>query len=283
MFERLKKDNQKKLDVFSKELAYIKNPLIKDVTEIAICYIHPLFFKEEASSSGKYHPAYAHGEGGLVRHTKAATYFAYQLSTIRLDLSDFEKDIAIASVIVHDSCKRGVHFEHENTQHEHPLLVKNLVPEGTFFDEELEIWNLMCEANCSHMGQWVTSNYSTITLPKPNSPLQMFVHECDYLASRKHIDLLIWDDNDSKIVEEEKRKIMEDEKAIEPMTEAQLSYIRKLVKEYSGTCEKLAIECKYSVDDNYSYLNKKTCSGFIAKMKKLINENQQKIATKPIF
>ena len=37
------------------------------------------FFEVAAASTGKYHPKYAQGEGGLVRHTKAAVKIAYEL------------------------------------------------------------------------------------------------------------------------------------------------------------------------------------------------------------
>lgn len=37
----------------------------------------------------------------------------------------------------------------------------------------------------SHMGQWNRAFNSNVTLPKPKSDIQQFVHLCDYLASRK--------------------------------------------------------------------------------------------------
>ena len=35
------------------------------------------------------------------------------------------------------------------------------------------------------MGYWNTSDYSDVTLPRPETKEQNFVHMCDYLASRK--------------------------------------------------------------------------------------------------
>ena len=43
---------------------------------------------------------------------------------------------------------------------------------------------LIAELVESHMGEW---NYSV--LPKPKTDLQKFVHECDYLASRKFLEV----------------------------------------------------------------------------------------------
>ena len=37
------------------------------------------FFEVPASSTGKYHPEFALGDGGLIRHTKVAVRIAYEL------------------------------------------------------------------------------------------------------------------------------------------------------------------------------------------------------------
>ena len=39
------------------------------------------------------------------------------------------------------------------------------------------------------MGPWNTSNYSDVILPKPLMRHQRFIHMCDYLASRKFLDV----------------------------------------------------------------------------------------------
>ena len=62
----------------------------------------------------------------------------------------------------------------------------------TFTDKEIEF---MCHVISSHMGPWNTNNYSNIVLPKPESKFQRFVHMCDYLASRKVIDVKFDSDN----------------------------------------------------------------------------------------
>lgn len=285
MFKKLKETHATKLKEFEKELALIANAKVRNVVEIAICYIHPLFFQVEASSSGKYHPAYALGNRGLLRHTRAAIYFANVLKTINpMSLSDYEFDICMAALIVHDSCKRGVHFDRPNTAHEHPLLVTSLIPDSTFFDEDAVIWNNICEAVSTHMGQWTTSEHSTVVLPKPQSSLQKFVSECDYLASRRSIDLLdIWGADDLAIIEENKIALAESEKNKEPkLTEAQEKYIRSLISEYTDTCVKLKMEVpkKYQYS-KFDFLTKSSAGGFIAGLKKDIEKNKATIASNP--
>ena len=278
MFEKLREENKSKLEEFSKELDFICNPQIRAVTEIAICYIHPLFFKEAASSTGKHHPAYGLGDRGLLRHTRAAVNIAESLKTINsYGLSPYDFDIAIAALILHDSCKRGVHFEHEYTQHEHPLLVSQLVPSGTFYNDDLMIYQEVCEVISTHMGQWTTTERSTITLPKPKTPLQIFVHECDYLASRKFLEVEnIWTEEDEKIISESKQ-VLSAKKPEEKMSEAQERYIKSLVQDYQDSCNVLVITPTVSGND-FSFLTKKTASGFIGKMKKMLAKNKELLA-----
>ena len=53
-------------------------------------------------------------------------------------------------------------------------------------DEEVEFISSLI---ASHMGPWNTNPYSDIILPKPKNKYQKFVHMCDYLASRRYLDV----------------------------------------------------------------------------------------------
>ena len=66
----------------------------------------------------------------------------------------------------------------------------------SFTDKEIEF---ICHVISSHMGPWNTNNYSNVVLPKPESKFQRFVHMCDYLASRKFLDVKF--DNNNNIEE----------------------------------------------------------------------------------
>ena len=68
-----------KIKAFEQELNYIKDENIRKSLEIMINYIPDYFFHIAASSTGKYHPQYALGDGGLIRHTKAAVRMAIEL------------------------------------------------------------------------------------------------------------------------------------------------------------------------------------------------------------
>ena len=178
---------EEKVRIFDKELNFIVNNDVRDYVIKVLDKVNDKFFTEPASSTGKYHPTYALGEGGLVRHTKAAVIIANDL--LHLENSPFtpdEGDLIISALILHDTCKSGIEWESKYTKHEHPLLavelIKSCFEEGSIFPIEME------RLISSHMGQWTTCNWSDIELPKPLDAMQNFVHICDYLASRKYLE-----------------------------------------------------------------------------------------------
>lgn len=178
-----------KSELFLFELNLIKNIEIKNFVSYMLDKETPdYFFSVAASSTGKYHPNYALGEGGLVRHTKAATRIAYEL--FRTDLYPYnqdQQDLILASLILHDSRKHGNNGS-KWTVIEHPLLAANAVRSsaGTLNQEWKEIIAKNIE---THMGKW-TQDYKTgrEVLQKPQTGMQKFVHQCDYLASRKCLE-----------------------------------------------------------------------------------------------
>jgi hypothetical protein len=180
-----------RLEIFKTELEYVKNPKIREFTEKAINNLPEYFFTVPASSTGKYHPSYALGDGGLVRHTKAAVRIAIEL--FRMDCfkySEDEKDMMISSLILHDGCKSGLE-KSKYTVTEHPLIVAKFVKENKEINSCIDNDTLETIAQCieSHMGQW-TFDYKTKknVLPRPKTKMQNFVHWCDYLASRKCLE-----------------------------------------------------------------------------------------------
>ena len=54
----------------------------------------------------------------------------------------------------------------------------------------------IAELIACHMGKWNTNKYSQTELPKPITKLQKFVHMCDYLASRKFLNIKFNDENE---------------------------------------------------------------------------------------
>lgn len=181
-----------KLDVFNKELSYISNPKYLDSVMKIIELLPDYFFEIAASSTGKFHPSFSLGTGGLVRHTKVAVKIAHDLlldEAIGYSFTSDEKDLMIIALLIHDGVKRGKE-KGMYTAFEHPLLISELLKENqavlSFAETEFKLLIGMVE---SHMGPWNTNQYSNIVLPKPSNKYERFVHMCDYLSSRKYLDV----------------------------------------------------------------------------------------------
>lgn len=178
-----------KLSVFKAELNYIKNPAIKKFTKECLLAIPEYFWTVGASSTGKYHPKFSCGEGGLVNHVKAATRILVDLLSLEMmPYSDLEKDIAISAIILHDCAKHGLEGS-EYTVADHPLVVADLIRYTKslrdLIDEKILDQILLCVI--THMGEFC-KDYKTKkeVLPKPVTKLQKIVHIADYLSSRKY-------------------------------------------------------------------------------------------------
>ncbi len=188
-------------EYFVKELDCIKNERIKKSLIYMINKLPDYFFMIPAASTGKYHPEYAQGEGGLLRHTKAAFRIGYELlsdKAIGDKYTDDEKDLMLMGLLLHDGLKLGKE-ESKYTKFDHPILMANYIEENK---DNLELTdserNLVCDVIKTHMGPWTTDYQGNEVLEKPKTKYQNFVHMCDFLASRKCI-LLPFDEDDNII------------------------------------------------------------------------------------
>ncbi len=196
---------QDKIKVFEKEYLYIKNDDLVSDAKYLVGHLPEYFFKVDASSTGKYHPKYAAGDGGLSRHVKSACKFAYELLSnpiIGKPYSERDKDLIIIALLIHDGLKYGK-VKEQYTRFDHPILISEFVEENkdklNMSDEDRD---KVRKAVASHMGPWNTSSYSDVVLPVPKKPMEKFVHMCDYLASRRFI--LLEFDKDDNIIDESK-------------------------------------------------------------------------------
>lgn len=195
-----------KSELFKNELKTIISDDIRDFAKVVLDDAPDYFFKVAASSTGKYHPAYALGDGGLVRHTKAVVRIYNYIMSLEQYQNQFDQrtiDLGRFACLVHDIQKSGTEEYYEEkskdgkkvfTVFNHPLLAADYICnyKGMYLeDEELDSIADMVK---SHMGQWNTSDREDIVLPKPQSHIQKIVHLADYLASRKDIDISFKDD-----------------------------------------------------------------------------------------
>ena len=181
-----------KSTIFNNELELIKNDRLRRSCEVLLNELPDYFYEIPASSTGKYHPKFALGEGGLVRHTKVAVRIAYEIiktQSIGNVFTDDEKDLILISLMLHDGLKEGFPKE-KYTKFDHPILAANFVKDKANLTElTSEEVKLISTNISSHMGEWNKSDYSNITLPLPKNKYQKMVHMCDLLASRKFINV----------------------------------------------------------------------------------------------
>ena len=188
-----------KKECFKKELSYIKNERIKESCGVMLDLLPDYFYQIPASSTGKYHPEFTLGEGGLVRHVKVAVLIARDLldnPAIGGKYTNDEKDLMLMTIILHDGLKSGL-THNRYTQVDHPTLIKNYILDNqdklSLTKEELVFIGKAIE---SHMGPWNTDYNGNVVLPAPKTKYENFVHMCDYLASRKYLNVKFDNNND---------------------------------------------------------------------------------------
>ena len=188
-------------ELFLDELGYIKDENYQEALLNIINMLPEYWLEEPASSTGKYHPEYALGKGGLLRHSKAAMRIGYELLNnpcIGDKYTDREKDLILMSLLVHDGLKLGLPQE-KYTRFDHPILMGKFIldhkDEIGLNEEDATFMNDVIK---THMGPWTTDYDGNEVLEKPKTKYQNFVHMCDFLASRKCL-LVPFEDNNISV------------------------------------------------------------------------------------
>lgn len=188
-----------RLEVLKDEINYIKDDRVKESLIYMINKLPDYFFTVEAASTGKYHPSYAQGDGGLLRHSKAAMRIGYELLSnpaIGDKYTDIQKDLMLMGLLLHDGLKLGFPQE-KYTRFDHPILMANFIEnESANLKISSDEVKFVADVIKTHMGVWTTDYRGNEVLEKPKTKYQNFVHMCDYLASRKCI-LLPFDENNN--------------------------------------------------------------------------------------
>ena len=182
-------------NMISPILSTIVNEDIREFAKVLIDGLPDYVWHVGASSTGKYHPAYSLGEGGLMRHQIAVVRFLnffFELEQYNAQLTSREMDLMRVAGLVHDGRKSGEQSDYERskfTKFDHPIQMANVV--RSFDGQYLSHNELEFIAHCieSHMGQWNTDRKSSVVLDKPKDGYQCFVHLADYLASRKDLTM----------------------------------------------------------------------------------------------
>ena len=178
---------------FEKELETIEDMHLREFTRFALSNAPKYFYTIGASASGKYHPQFSQGEGGLVRHTKAVLMFCNELLNMSpyYELPPLWKDYARVACLLHDICKYGEEDEMDKNKYvDHSVngadYVDIMWEQFHSTDDEICIEfapELITHAIMCHMGRWSKENQ------KPIGIIDNLVHLADYVASRNFINI----------------------------------------------------------------------------------------------
>lgn len=180
--------------MFGVILNSIESEEVREFAQRVIDNAPPYFFHVPASSTGKYHPAFSLGDGGLVRHTIALCRYLNHMFAIECiggQFTERQRDLMRVAGLAHDMWKSGTQEEYEKskyTKFDHPLIAAQHIRQMDGLPQN----QIEFVAHCieSHMGQWNTDKRRpNVILPKPQDKYQIILHLADYLASRKDIDM----------------------------------------------------------------------------------------------
>ena len=180
-----------KIKMFINEIGDIKDANLKEFATELIANADDYFFVVPASSSGKYHPPFDLGDGGLVRHTRVVAYMAKSLAESYC-FSDYDTDCLIVAALAHDIKKQG-RGDTGHTVWEHPELARDYIIETynkQSFGISEDVIHKIANAVYSHMGKWGNDPRfckGNTPLPMPVTEFEKALQAADYVASRKEI------------------------------------------------------------------------------------------------
>lgn len=165
-------------ELLSYEVAQIDDFDIREFVKKTLDEVDPIHRIKPASSTGKYHPKYAAGEGGLIRHIKVTVRNVIEL--IRATPAvESEKDELIAAAIIHDMWKYPEGRDHEFTAFDHPALGGQWCKDHGF--------DTIGRLVAAHQGIWTTSRQMPgFENEQPRKFDEWLLHYADYFASRAY-------------------------------------------------------------------------------------------------
>ena len=191
-----------KISVFANELRYIKDDNLRAFGKELIGNADDYFFAVPASSSGKYHPTFSLGPGGLTRHTRCVAYFAMGGGE-SYNFDQHTTDLLVLAALAHDIKKQG-NGDTGHTVREHPLLGAQYVLDMQKANPTLisqEDAEKIASAIRAHMGKWEgtrewVKDESKELFPLPKDGFEQALQYADYVASRKYILDFQFDDTE---------------------------------------------------------------------------------------
>ena len=122
----------------------IINDDIREFAEVLVDGLPDYIWHVGASSTGKYHPAYSLGDGGLMRHQIAVVRFLnyfFELEQYNTQFTTREMDLMRVAGLIHDGRKSGEQTDYEHsryTKFDQPLQMANVIRsyDGQYLNHE---------------------------------------------------------------------------------------------------------------------------------------------------
>ena len=193
-------------EVFNVELERIKNDNVRVSAESILDMLPDYFYEIPASSSGKYHPEFSLGEGGLVRHVKVAMRVLEEMFRDEAfgTYDDYTKDLMRMALLLHDGFKSGVVYS-GHTNSDHPVImsdfIKNNQDKLLITEKDAEFVSRLI---LTHMGPWNTDKEGKEIMPVPKTREELLIHLCDYMASRNFLNVYFKNNEIADSAEREK-------------------------------------------------------------------------------
>lgn len=180
-----------KKEVFEVELSKISSQEVRVSTETVLDMLPDYFFEIPASSSGKYHPQFSLGKGGLVRHVKVAMRILEEIFKDEAFgiYDEYTKDLMRMALMLHDGFKSGIN-NMGHTCSEHPVLMSDFIlnnKDKLLISEKDS--KFVSDLIRSHMGPWNKDKQGNVIMPAPKTREEIIIHLCDYIASRNFLNV----------------------------------------------------------------------------------------------
>lgn len=174
----------------------------RNLTEFLIDQLDDYWFIKPASSTGKYHPKFNNGEGGLVRHSLNVCmwwqqmYRAFEQELISFSGRDDIYDLGLIACLFHDAKKYGdaeensrwVKKDHDVKSMEWFLHNVEIYEHMNDMNFDNKVINYIANAIDHHNGPWSTHG-------APRTIFERLVFICDYASSQKIHEQEVFDVN----------------------------------------------------------------------------------------
>lgn len=164
----------------------------RNLAEFLIDQLDDYWFIKPASSTGKYHPKFNNGEGGLVRHSLNVCmwwqqmYRAFEQELISFSDRDDMYDLGLIACLFHDAKKYGdaeensrwVKKDHDVKSMEWFLHNVEIYEHTNDMNFDNKAINYIANAIDHHNGPWSTHG-------APRTIFERLVFICDYASSQK--------------------------------------------------------------------------------------------------